>query len=166
MSDVNYFVLSQHQLPLFVNNDSAEKGCGAEATDVGTAGGGKGAVNKGDDPNGAPGVVDVGGVGRLSDPGTRFVDGEEDAFECGAQDGGPTRLGVFGYARLETGYVEPADEVISCPGALLYGVNNEGVMGKAAVGITEEPGVDAVDFADKLLTLVIRRNNFQLMTCY
>jgi hypothetical protein len=35
----------------------------------------------------------------------------------------------------------------------LYGVNNEGVMGKAADGITEEPGVDAVDFADKLLTL-------------
>lgn len=142
---------------MFVNNDSAEKGCGAEATDVGTAGGGKGAVNKGDDPNGAPGLVDVGGVGRFSDPGTRLVEGDDDALECGAHDGGPTRLGAFGYARLETGYGDDAaDDVLSCPGALLlYGGNNEGVMGEAAVGITEEPGVDAVDFADKLLTLTM-----------
>lgn len=36
--------------PLFVSNDSAENGCGTEATEVGTAGGGRGAVNKGDDP--------------------------------------------------------------------------------------------------------------------
>ena len=43
---------------------------------------------------------------------------------------------------------------MGCPLVELYGVNNEGVMGKAADGITEEPGVDAVDFADKLLTLL------------
>lgn len=43
---------------------------------------------------------------------------------------------------------------MGCPGELLYGVNNDGVRDKAAVGITEEPGVDAVDFADKLLILI------------
>lgn len=111
-------MISKHQ-PLFVNNDSAENGCGAEATDVGTAGGGNGAVNKGDVPNGAPGVVGVGGVGRLSDPGTSDVDGDEDVLECGVHEGGPPRPGVFGYARLETGYVEAADEVIGWPGATL-----------------------------------------------
>lgn len=113
-------MISKHQ-PLFVNNDSAENGCGAEAADVGTAGGGNGAVNIGDDPNGTPGVVEVGGVGRLSDPGTSDVDGDEDgALEWGVQDGGPPRLwGVFGYARLETVYVEAADEVIGWPGATL-----------------------------------------------
>lgn len=132
---------------MFVSNDSAENGCGAEATVVGTAGGGNGAVNIGDDPNGAPGVVGVGGLGR-----PRLDDGDEDALESGGHEGGPTKFGVFGYARLETGYVEPADDVIGCPGAG-YGVSNEGAMGKAADGITEEPGVDAVDFADKLLTL-------------
>lgn len=104
---------------MFVNNDSAENGCGAEATEVGTAGGGKGAVNIGDVPNGAPGVVEVGGVGRLSDPGTSDVDGDEDELEWGVQDGGPPRLGVFGYARLETGYVEADDEVIGWPGDAL-----------------------------------------------
>jgi hypothetical protein len=63
---VNY--CPQQNKPLFVNNDSAENGCGVEATVVGTAGGGNGAVNKGDDPNGAPGVVDDGGVGRFIAP--------------------------------------------------------------------------------------------------
>lgn len=35
---------------------------------------------------------------------------------------------------------------------VLYGVSKEGVAALDG-GITEEPGVDAVDFADKLLTL-------------
>jgi hypothetical protein len=103
-------------------------------------------VNKGDDPNGAPGGP--GGVGRL-----RLAEGDGDALESGGHDGGPTMPGVFGYARLDTGYVEAADDDVMGPLVGLYGVNNEGVMGKAADGITEEPGVDAVDFADKLLTL-------------
>jgi hypothetical protein len=78
---------------LFVNNDSAEKESGAEeATVVGTAGGGSGAVNKGDDPNGAPGVVGIGGVGRFIVPGTRLVDGDEDALDSGCHDGGPAML--------------------------------------------------------------------------
>lgn len=51
-------------LPLLLSSDSAENGCGA-VEDVGTAGGGNGAVNIGDEPNGgAPGVVGVVGVGR------------------------------------------------------------------------------------------------------
>ena len=141
---------------MFDNNDSAENERGVEATDVGTGcGGGNGAVNKGDDPNGAP-EFGVGGVGRLNEPGTILVDGDEDALdESGGQEGGPTKLCVFGYARLETGYVEAVDETIAWPGAVLYGVNNEDVLEKAAAdgGITEEPGVVAVDFADKLLTL-------------
>lgn len=138
---------------MFVNNDSAENASGAEATVVGTAGGGRGAVNKGVDPNGAPGVVGVGGVGRFNAPGTRLAEDDEDALESGGQEGGPTKLGVFGYARLETGYVEADDdETIGCPDAVIYGVSNEDVA--AADGdITEEPGVDAVDFADRLLTL-------------
>lgn len=131
---------------MFVNNDSAENGCGAEATLVGTAGGGRGAVNKGDDPNGLPGVADVGGVGRFNDPGTRLDEGDEEALESGGHDGPPPE-GVFGYARLEAGYDE-TDE--GCPG---YWVNNDGVKGRAAGGITEEPGIEADDFADKLLTL-------------
>ena len=45
---------------------------------------------------------------------------------------------------------------MGCPGAL-YGVNNEGVRDKAAVGITEEPGVVAVDFVDKLLILFFKK---------
>lgn len=101
--------------PLFVNNDSVENGCGVEATVVGTAGGGNGAVNKGD-PKEAPGVVGVGGVGRFNERSTRPVDDDEDAFDSGGQEGGPTKLGVFGYARLETGYVEVDDETIGCPG--------------------------------------------------
>lgn len=127
-----------------------------EATVVGTAGGGSGAVNRGDDPKGAPGVVGVGGVGRLIAPGTRLVDGDEDALDSDGHDGGPTKPGAFGYARLETGYGEADDDAMGCPGMVLYGVSKEGV---AAVdgGITEEPGVDAVDFADKLLTLQLNK---------
>lgn len=96
-------------------NDSAENESGADATDVGTAGGGKGAVNKGDEPNGAP-EFGVGGVGR---PGAWLGEGDEDALDSGGQEGGPAMLGVFGYARLETGYVEAADETMGCPGLLL-----------------------------------------------
>jgi hypothetical protein len=99
-------------LPLFVINDSAEKESGADATDVGTAGGGNGAVNKGDVPNGAP-ELEIGGVGRPSEPGTRFDEGDEDALESGGQEG------VFGYARLETGYVEIADDTMGAPDELL-----------------------------------------------
>jgi hypothetical protein len=95
---------------LFVINDSAEKESGADATVVGTAGGGKGAVNKGEFPNGAP-ELEIGGVGRLSEPATRFDDGE-DALDSGGQ-------GVFGYARLETGYVEVADDTMGAPEELL-----------------------------------------------
>lgn len=136
---------------MFVNNDSAENGCGAEVAVVGTAGGGKGAVNSCDDPNGA---VDVGGVGRPNEPGTTLVEGDdEDALDSGGHDGGATRLGAFGYARLETGYVAVDDEAIDCPGDALYGASNEAVA-VADGGITEEPGVDAVDFVDKLLTLL------------
>lgn len=87
----------------------------------------------------------------MSEPGTILDDGE--ALESGVQGGGPTSDGVFGYARLETGYVEPAVDPNDWPGVLLYGPNIEDVRDKAAVGITEEPGVDAVDFADKLLIL-------------
>jgi hypothetical protein len=96
---------------LLVISDSAEKESGAEATVVGTAGGGSGAVNNGDEPNGAP-VLEMGGVGRLSAPGTRLDEGDEDALESGGQEG------VFGYARLETGYVV-ADETMGAPGELL-----------------------------------------------
>lgn len=99
---------------MFVNNDSAEKGCGAEATLVGTAGGGRGAANSGEDPNGPPGVADVGGVGLLSDPGPMLVEGDDAALESGGQGGAPTEPGVFGYARLDTGYVDTAGEV-GCP---------------------------------------------------
>jgi hypothetical protein len=102
---------------LFVINDSAENESGADATDVGTAGGGNGAVNRGEDPKGAP-EFDVGGVGRPSEPGTRLDEGEG-ALDSGGQDGGPVMLGVFGYARLETGYVEAADDTMGCPGLLL-----------------------------------------------
>lgn len=144
---------------MFVNNDSAEKGCGAEATDVGTAGGGKGAVNRGDDPNGPPGAADVGGVGLPNDPGPRLDEGDDAALESGGQGGAPTEPGVFGYARLDTGYVDTAGEV-GCPVEVLYGVRSDGVRGRAAGGITEEPGMAAVDFADKLLTL--SRNNCRL----
>jgi hypothetical protein len=96
---------------LLVISDSAEKDSGAVATDVGTAGGGRGAVNRGDDPKGAP-ALEIGGVGRLSGPGTRLDEGDEDALESGGQEG------VFGYARLETGYVV-ADETMGAPGELL-----------------------------------------------
>lgn len=135
-------------LPLFVINDSAENESGADATLVGTAGGGRGAVNNGDDPNGAL-ELDIGGVGRPKEPGTRFDEGDEDALESGGHEG------VFGYARLETGYVEGADDAIGAPEVLLKGVSNEGELENPAAdgGITEDPGVDAVDFADKLLTL-------------
>jgi hypothetical protein len=103
---------------LFVINDSAENESGADATDVGTAGGGNGAVKRGDDPKGAPEFCD-GGLGRPSEPGPRFDEGDEDALDSGGHDGCPTILGVFGYARLETGYVEAADETMGCPGLLL-----------------------------------------------
>lgn len=99
---------------MFVINDSAEKESGADAELVGTAGGGKGAVNNGDDPNGAP-ELELGGVGRLSGDGTRFDDGDEDALESVGQEGGPAIVGVFGYARLETGYVEVADDTMGAP---------------------------------------------------
>lgn len=105
-------------LPLFVINDSAENESGADATDVGTAGGGNGAVNKGDDPNWAP-ELDVGGVGRPCEPGTWLDEGDEDALDSGGHEGGPAILGVFGYARLETGYVEAADDTMGCPGLWL-----------------------------------------------
>lgn len=98
---------------MFVNNDSAENGCGAEATLVGTAGGGKGAVKRGEDPKGPPGVAEVGGVGLLSEPGM-LVEGDDAALESGGQGGAPTEPGVFGYARLDTGYVDTAGEV-GCP---------------------------------------------------
>lgn len=147
---------------MLVNSDSAENGCGVEATVVGTAGGGRGAVNKGDDPNGAPGVVDVGGVGLFNEP-ERLADGDDDALDIGGHDGAaPIEPGVFGYARLDTGYVETADDVMGWPA--LYGVINDGVMGKAAGGITEEPGIDAVDFADKLLTLIKKEGEELEMT--
>jgi hypothetical protein len=43
----------------------------------------------------------------------------------------------------------------------LKGVSNEGELENPAAdgGITEDPGVDAVDFADKLLTLLKKTFN-------
>jgi hypothetical protein len=112
------FHFSVECLPLFVINDSAENESGADATVVGTAGGGNGAVNKGEDPKGAP-ELGVGGVGRPSEPGTKLDEGDEDALDSGGHEGGPAILGVFGYARLETGYVEVADDTMGPPGGLL-----------------------------------------------
>lgn len=116
--DACYFQTNDN-LRLLVSNDSAENGCGADETVVGTAGGGNGAVNKGDDPYGTPGAVCAGGVGRFNDEPCMLDAGNEDALEIGGHaDGGGTRLVVFGYARLEIGYVF-ADETIEAPRAVL-----------------------------------------------
>lgn len=133
------------------NNDSVEKGCGVVVAVVGCEVGGNGAVNKGDCPNDRPGVEEFAKLGRFKDPATRFVVDDEETLERGDHDDDPNKLGVFGYVKLETEYVEAADEVIGWPLAELNGASSDG--DGAADGITGELSVEAVGFADKLPTL-------------
>lgn len=109
-------------------------------------------MNSGD---GTPDAGAFGRLGRFKDPGTRFDGGADvDTLESGDHDDDPIKLGVFGYVKLETEYVDVVDDVIGCPLAELNGVSNEGELVGAAVGITGELSVEAVGFPDKLPTLM------------
>lgn len=94
---------------MLFNNDSVEKGCGVVVAVVCCDVGGKGAVNKGDGPNDdADGFCKL---GRFNDPGTRFDGVDDGTLDNGDQDDDPNKLGVFGYVKLETEYVDVVDEV-------------------------------------------------------
>lgn len=131
---------------MLFNKDSVENGCGAVVAVVCCDVGGKGAVNRGDDPNDGPGGFGI--LGRFKDPCTRFVDVDDDTLESGDQEDEPNKLGVFGYVKLETEYV---DEVIGWALAELKVVINDGDIVAVTDGITGELSVDG--FADKLPTL-------------
>lgn len=108
-------------------------------------------MKRGDGPKDDDGVF--GRLGRPKDPGTRFVGADEDPLEIGDHDDDPNKLGVFGYVKLETEYVDVVDAVMGWPLAELNGVINEGEIVGAADGITGELSVEAGAFADKLPTL-------------